>query len=123
MPPKKNPPKTATPDPRSQSPEEHPIDDPPADDPVNDDPLADKPDDNVNPDDTHEFQEQTTASLAEAIILMTQELRRREPPASKAKSKEPDTFDGSDPRSSTTSSSYATSIFVIAPLIPTTRTK
>lgn len=44
------------------------------------------------------FVEQTTASLAEAIILMTAELRRRENPARKAKAKEPDTFDGSDPR-------------------------
>ena len=42
------------------------------------------------------FQEETNANLAEAIILMTQELRRRGNPVPKAKSKEPDTFEGSD---------------------------
>jgi hypothetical protein len=42
---------------------------------------------------------QSTASLAEAITLMTAELKRRqEPQTRKAKAKEPDTFDGSDPR-------------------------
>lgn len=40
--------------------------------------------------------EEPTASLTEAILLMTQELRRREKPTHKAKAKEPDTFDGSD---------------------------
>ena len=43
----------------------------------------------------------TTASLAEAIMLMTEELRWRDPPSSsskRAKTKEPDTFDGSDPK-------------------------
>lgn len=39
-----------------------------------------------------------TANLAEAILLMTEELRRRETPSRKVKVKEPDTFDGSDPR-------------------------
>ena len=42
-----------------------------------------------------------TANLAEAIMLMTSELRRREgsgSSAKRAKSKEPDTFDGSDPK-------------------------
>jgi hypothetical protein len=37
-----------------------------------------------------------TPNLAEAIILMTEALKR--PNKAKAKSKEPDTFDGSDPR-------------------------
>ena len=40
----------------------------------------------------------TTTSLAQAILLMTSELRRRENPSRKAKAKEPDTFDGSDPK-------------------------
>ena len=40
-----------------------------------------------------------TPNLAQAILLMTQELRRREgPPRTSARTKEPDTFDGSDPR-------------------------
>ena len=54
------------------------------------------PVDENNADDS--FQDETTASLAEAIVLMTKELRRRGNPAPKAKSKEPDTFDGSDPK-------------------------
>lgn len=38
-------------------------------------------------------------NLAEAIMLMTEELRRRDgPPRPSGKVKEPDTFDGSDPR-------------------------
>lgn len=44
------------------------------------------------------FQDESTADLAQAILLMTQELRRRQIPTHKAKAKEPDTFDGSDPR-------------------------
>ena len=43
-------------------------------------------------------QEEPTSSLTQAIILMTDELRRRDTPTRKPKSKEPDTFDGSDPR-------------------------
>jgi Domain of unknown function (DUF4939) len=43
--------------------------------------------------------EDQTANLAEAIMLMTQELRRHEVSSAKrAKAKEPDTFDGSNPR-------------------------
>jgi len=44
--------------------------------------------------------EDLAPNLAEAIMLMTQELRRRDRPTpfNKTKSKEPDTFDGSDPR-------------------------
>jgi hypothetical protein len=41
---------------------------------------------------------ESTPNLAQAILLMTEELRRRQTPLHKAKSKEPDTFDGSDPR-------------------------
>jgi len=45
------------------------------------------------------FLNQPTPNLAEAIMLMTHELTRREaaPKVSKAKMREPDTFDGSDP--------------------------
>jgi hypothetical protein len=43
-------------------------------------------------------QQDSTPNLAEAILLMTQELRRRQTPTRKSKSKEPDTFDGSDPK-------------------------
>ena len=46
----------------------------------------------------NESVEDKTPNLAEAISLMTEELKRRDnTKASKAKSKEPDTFDGSDP--------------------------
>ena len=43
---------------------------------------------------------EATTTLTEAIRLMTQELRRRENPERKpkTKAKEPDTFDGSDPK-------------------------
>jgi retrotransposon gag protein/zinc knuckle protein len=41
---------------------------------------------------------ETTASLTQAILLMTQELRRRQNPTPKAKAKEPDTFDGTEPK-------------------------
>ena len=44
-------------------------------------------------------QDEVTANLAVAIQQMTQELRRRETQSTKrAKAKEPDTFDGTDPR-------------------------
>jgi hypothetical protein len=60
------------------------------------------PDNNpVDPDDdpdTNRLAAETTATLAESIMLMTQELRRRETPGRKAKAKEPDTFDGSNPK-------------------------
>ena len=47
----------------------------------------------------NESVEDKTPNLAEAISLMTKELKHRDnTKASKAKSKEPDTFDGSDPR-------------------------
>lgn len=57
--------------------------------------------DPADPDDdpdANRLAAETTATLAEAIMLMTQELRRRETPGRKAKAKEPDTFDGSDPK-------------------------
>ena len=37
-------------------------------------------------------------NLAEAIMLMTEQLRHHDPPIQKAKAKEPDTFDGSEPQ-------------------------
>ena len=59
----------------------------------------------IKGEEIHPFQPdpsvQVMASLAEAIMLMTEELRRRDPPSSsskRAKTKEPDTFDGSDPK-------------------------
>ena len=36
-------------------------------------------------------------NLAEAIMLMTEQLCHHDPPIQKAKAKEPDTFDGSEP--------------------------
>ena len=39
-----------------------------------------------------------TPNLAAAIVLMTEELRRRPDKTTKVKTKEPDVFDGSDPR-------------------------
>ena len=59
------------------------------------------------PDDPHTYDPTRASSvpeepnLAEAILLMTQELKHRNtsaPAAKRAKAKEPDTFDGSDPR-------------------------
>lgn len=44
------------------------------------------------------FNNVTTASLAQAIMLMTEELRRRENHSRKVKVKEPDIFNGSDPQ-------------------------
>ena len=41
---------------------------------------------------------ETTATLTKAIMLMTKELCQHENPACKVKAKEPDTFDGSDPK-------------------------
>jgi hypothetical protein len=50
-----------------------------------------------NPED-HSTPGPAEPSLAEAITLMTQELRNREPKKPSIKAKEPDTFDGSDPK-------------------------
>ena len=46
------------------------------------------------------FPDDPSPNLAQAILLMTNELRCREdqPPTHRAKAKEPDTFDGSDPK-------------------------
>src|SRR5277367_1600221 len=54
-----------------------------------------------DPQDVEEVSEpaqDSTATLAEAIALMTAELRHREPKKTNFKSNKPDTFDGSDPK-------------------------
>src|SRR6202789_184333 len=61
-------------------------------------PLPDDQGSNLDYRRSRSVQDEPTASLTEAILLMTQELRRRENPTRKAKIKEPDTYDGSDPR-------------------------
>jgi Domain of unknown function (DUF4939) len=66
-------------------------------------PIPQQPPSHHSPSPTPDRQishEPPTANLAEAIMLMTQELRRRENTSGpkRAKAKEPDTFDGSDPR-------------------------
>jgi len=85
---------------RSESPESR-REEPPKSPKIPENP--DNPDDFVNDEDDNPrhasvLSDQPTASLTEAILLMTKELRRRENPTSKAKAKEPDTFDGSDPK-------------------------
>jgi hypothetical protein len=57
------------------------------------DPTVSEPRQSIAPPDDTE-----TPSLAEAITLMTQELKGRDPQKVKIKANEPDTFDGSDPR-------------------------
>jgi hypothetical protein len=59
--------------------------------------LHEEPVDPVEPEETP-FDSLTGQSLANAIMLMTQELCRREGAPRNVKTKEPDTFDGSDPR-------------------------
>ena len=69
-------------------------------------PLEDPPEVPDSPEQSLElpdnpFDDESTLNLAQAIMLMTQELRRREnTPSSRSigKVKEPDTFDSSDPR-------------------------
>ena len=70
-------------------------------DPINTDDLASVPDDPViqQPIHTQQTPVDDRPNLAEAILLMTEELRRRDnPPAKRAKANEPDTFDGTDTR-------------------------
>src|SRR6185369_4391557 len=57
-------------------------------------------DDSFHSDDSdHEPDPTPTPNLAEAIVLMTRELKRRDKNTPKrTKAREPDTFDGSDPR-------------------------
>jgi hypothetical protein len=58
------------------------------------------PDFPANPRTSTPVEDQSSPNLAQAIMLMTGELRRREAPSSsrRASAKEPDTFDGSDAR-------------------------
>ena len=74
--------------------------DPEVENPVDpDDPAGPQDQDSEQNDEEHvSLSSETTPNLAHAIMLMTKELRRRENPANRAKAKEPDTFDGSDPR-------------------------
>jgi Retrotransposon gag protein/Zinc knuckle len=53
--------------------------------------------DNETKEDTP-LEEDSSPNLAQAIMLMTDQLKRRENPVRQAKAKEPDTFDGSDSR-------------------------
>jgi hypothetical protein len=89
MPPKKTQPQPVDP----TSPTPPPIDHPTT--PIQDDFYQDPQDPPGNP-----FTEQSTPNLAQAIMLMTNELRRRDTPAKpfNTKVKEPDTYDGSDPK-------------------------
>jgi Retrotransposon gag protein/Zinc knuckle len=67
--------------------------------PVDNNPVNVNQDDEASVDDRKSpLADETTATLTQAILLMTKELRRRENTSSKAKAKEPDTFDGSDPK-------------------------
>ena len=84
-----------------------PTDDPAEPDPIMAIPVVADPDVPEQELDPEEGSNRGTPSpddpppnLAQAILLMTNELRRREdqPPAHRAKAKEPDTFDGSDPK-------------------------
>ena len=70
-----------------------------------DPPVINNPDPKANQEETADedltenpFSDHTTPNLAQAIMLMTNELRRRDGTSRKAKSKEPDTFDSSDPQ-------------------------
>src|SRR5271156_6385778 len=60
--------------------------------------VVQEPQAEYDPQDVDEFSEaarDSTATLAEAITLMTAELKNREPKKSNFKSNKPDTFDGS----------------------------
>ena len=70
-----------------------------------DPPIINNPDPEADQEETPDkdltenpFGDHTTPNLAQAIMLMTDELHRRDGTSRKAKSKEPDTFDGSNPR-------------------------
>ena len=68
-------------------------------------PIINNPDPEADQEETADedltenlFGDHMTLNLAQAIMLMTDELRRCDGTSQKAKSKEPDTFDGSNPR-------------------------
>ena len=72
-----------------------PGDDDPEDPDDND---SDDGDDHTQDNDNPAADDEPAPNLAEALVLVTQELRRRaDPPKPKIKAKEPDTFDGSEP--------------------------
>src|SRR5271168_961633 len=62
--------------------------------------VVQEPQAEYDPQEVDEFSEaaQDSTALAEAITLMTAELKNREPKKSNFKSNKPDTFDGSDPK-------------------------
>ena len=71
--------------------------------PTPNDPTPNIPDENDVDNISTSLHDQSTPSLAQAIMLMTAELRRRDSPPKPtpsitSKAKEPDTFDGSDPK-------------------------
>src|SRR5271168_5325204 len=63
--------------------------------------IVQEPQEEYDPQEVDEVSEpaqDAIATLAEAISLMTAELKNREPKKSNFKSNKPDTFDGSDPK-------------------------
>ena len=62
-------------------------------------PLEDPPQEEQDPEELPQAEtlHNLAPNLAEAIMLMTEQLCHRDPPIQKAKAKEPDTFDGSEP--------------------------
>lgn len=82
---------------------DHPADDRPPSPEQENQSLPDDENDQENPRDSTADRDydRTAPNLAEAITLMTEELRRRDRPtpnSKRPKAKEPDTFDGSDSR-------------------------
>ena len=70
-----------------------------------DPPIINNPDPKADQEETADkdltenpFSDHTTLNLAQAIMLMTDELHCRDGTSQKAKSKEPNTFDSSDPQ-------------------------
>ena len=63
-------------------------------------PLEDPPQEEQDPKELLQAEtlNNLAPDLAEAIMLMTEQLCHRDPPIQKAKAKEPDTFDSSEPR-------------------------
>ena len=62
-------------------------------------PLEDPPQEEQDPEEPLQAEtlNNLAPNLAEAIMLMTEQLHHRDPPIQKAKAKEPNTFDGSKP--------------------------
>src|SRR5712664_1181720 len=110
MPPKSRPQRVASPEPRLESvpneeQEETPVDDIAGQLRATTEPRHESPLQHASPLHTvsppcppSPFNTTTTEQLTQAILLMTNELRRRDGPSHKVKAKEPDTFDGSNPK-------------------------